>query len=227
MPSFSCFTPVFLGVKLSYCLIFQSFPQSWSVWRERRLRSMKFPERTECTSVRGQRMKTTTTSWVTVCSQSAPRSRDFLQLLSLCLSSVGRSHNHHVPRGTRRRVRGLFRTEQKKCGDHQLDSSTHEEVQEGKMSSSPLKRTHPQVCLCITAVLSGLLFIVDTLLHKDTYLQWHSVVCSMPDICILLSMTLWSFCKLWNKKQTNPHTAKWPWYSFISSLNDKHLASCF
>lgn len=122
----------------------------------------------------------------------------------MCLSSAGRSHNHHVPRGTRRRVRGLFRTEQKKCGDHQLDSGTHEEVQEGKMSSSPLKRTHPQACLCTTAVLSGLLFIVDTLLHKDTYLQWHSVVCSMPDICILLSMILWSFCKLWNKTQTNP-----------------------
>lgn len=57
----------------------------------------------------------------------------------MCLSLVGRSHNHHVPRGTRRRVRGLFRTEQKKCGDHQLDSGTHEEVQEGKMSSSPLR----------------------------------------------------------------------------------------
>lgn len=52
------------------------------------------------------------------------------------LFPLGWSHNHHVPCGTWRRVWGIFWTEQKKCRDHQLDSSTHEKVQEGEVSSS-------------------------------------------------------------------------------------------
>lgn len=64
----------------------------------------------------------------------------YLSELHVLLSS-GRSHDHHVPRGTRRRICGVFWTEQKKCGDHQLDSSTYEKVQEGKVSCSPLKPT--------------------------------------------------------------------------------------
>lgn len=141
MQPLNCFNPVFLDIKHSYCLIFQSFPQSWLVWRGRRLRSTRFPERSEFTTVRGQRMKTTTTSWVSLLWFSSQKPGFASVTRFMCLFSLGRSHDHHVPRGTRWRVCGLFWTEQKKCGDQQLDSSTHEKVQEGKRSRSSVKPT--------------------------------------------------------------------------------------
>lgn len=61
-----CYTVFYLIDTLMFCF-FQIFPQSWLVWQGQRLRLSRFPDPTEYITVRDQRMKTTTTLWVTTC----------------------------------------------------------------------------------------------------------------------------------------------------------------
>lgn len=47
--------------------------------------------------------------------------------------TAGRSHNHHVPGWSRRRVQGVFWTEQEERWDLLFHCITHEEIQEGEL----------------------------------------------------------------------------------------------
>lgn len=93
----------------------------------------------------------------------------------ITLSSAGGSHHHHVSDRTGRRVRGVFRTEQKSRGDLQLHRCSHEEAQEGEVSRgaespSPVLGSF---CSSLGSYFCLYLYFVH---HKVMLVQWNSFV---------------------------------------------------